>query len=60
MLPFGKQQDISGFLTRNPEELPGNRRDFFAYHNDRVDYLRNHLSCGQADIAVAGRKYLIG
>src|SRR5271170_2746548 len=27
---------------------------FFAHTDDRVDYLCNHLSCGQADIAVAG------
>jgi peptidoglycan/LPS O-acetylase OafA/YrhL len=29
---------------------------FFAHTNDRVDHLRYHLSCGQADIAVAGEQ----
>jgi hypothetical protein len=30
MLPFGKQKEISNFLSMaNPEELPGNRRDLF-------------------------------
>jgi hypothetical protein len=47
-------------LTRNPEELPGKRRDFFAYHNDRVDYpVITYLAVKPISL-LPGSKYLIG